>query len=748
MPHSIAPDESRGLSSLGFLPARAVTGYVLAIVAIMLIAWFSYASLVNRTVTSARVQHSIDTMAAIDETLSLVKDAETGQRGYLLGGEAGYLEPYADAKAGLAGASRRLRALVAGDATEEAHVDAWLQLVDGKLAELEQTVDLRRRGDGSAALQIFASEKGRVLMERLRALAAELKAEEQRRQDGYRDDWQQASDRSVWVALGGSAILFVLVLIAAYLSSRDYRARETDTWLRRGQAGLTERLLGEQGLQSLGENALGFISRYLEAPVGTAYVQVGGGRFEQVAAQAPDGGVAAAELRLGEGLVGQAVKDRRLLHLRDLPAGYLPLRSGLGRGDVGELLILPAIDGGVVQAVLEFGFLRPVREAEKELLRRAGDSFALAVRTAKDRLRVQELLEETQQQAEELQTQQEELRVSNEELEEQSSALRASRAQLENQQSELEQSNVQLQELAQQLEHQRDQLARSQVSLIDKAAELERTNTYKSEFLANMSHELRTPLNSTLILAKLLADNKQGNLTEEQVKFAQTIASAGQDLLAIINDILDLAKIEAGKVELNREKVNIAAAADALMRVFRPVADEKGLRLHGEIEPGTPAELVTDPLRLGQILRNLLSNAIKFTEFGEVRLRVGADERGQLQFAVHDTGIGISEAQLESVFEAFRQADGSTHRKYGGTGLGLAISRDLARLLGGDIAVRSTPGRGSVFVLTLPLQPDDAAAGAPPPAPALAPSGTGAAPRAAAPRSATASSPPRPAIAE
>ena len=662
MPHSIAPDESRGLRSLGFLPAKAVIGYVLAIVAIVLIAWFSYDSLVNRTVTSARVQRSIDTMAAIEETLSLVKDAETGQRGYLLAGEAGYLEPYADAKAGLTGVRRRLRDLVAGDTAEEARVDAWLQLIDDKLAELEQTIELRRSGDGAAAQQVFVSAKGRLLMDRLRTMAADLRTEEQRKQDGYRDDWQQAGDRSVWIALGGSAILFVLVLIAAYVSSRDYRARETEAWLRRGVAGLTERLLGEQGVQSLGENALGFVARYIDAPVGTAYVRAGGGRFEQVAAQAPDGGAAATELRLGEGLVGQAVKDRRLLHLRQLPAGYLPLRSGLGRGDVGELLILPASHEGVVQAVLEFGFLRPVREAEKELLRRAGESVALAVRTAKDRQRVQELLEETQQQAEELQTQQEELRVSNEELEEQSNALRASRAQLENQQSELEQSNAQLEEVAQQLERQRDQLARSQVTLIDKAAELERANTYKSEFLANMSHELRTPLNSTLILAKLLADNKQGNLTEEQVKFAQTIASAGKDLLAIINDILDLAKIEAGRVEFNHEKVNIAAATDALMRAFRPVVDEKGLQLHCDIEVGTPAELATDPLRLGQILRNLLSNAIKFTERGEVRLRVAADDRGQLQFAVHDTGIGIAEPQLDAIFEAFRQADGSMHR--------------------------------------------------------------------------------------
>jgi signal transduction histidine kinase len=367
------------------------------------------------------------------------------------------------------------------------------------------------------------------------------------------------------------------------------------------------------------------------------------------------------------------------------------------------LLVAPASVDGVGHAVVELGFLHPVAEADRELLARVSESLGVAVRASKDRTRLEELLEETQRQAEGLQTQQEELRVNNEELEEQSRALTESQARLETQQTELEQINTPLEEQAQLLENQKDDLARSQAVLATKAAELERTNQYKSEFLANMSHELRTPLNSSLILSKLLADNKHGNLTAEQVKFAQTIASAGQDLLALINDILDLSKIEAGKVEVAVEPVSLARTVDALVRTFQTVAREKGIGFDAIVEPGAPEHIDTDVQRLGQVLRNLLSNALKFTERGHVSLRVFPAVEGGVSFAIRDTGIGIPPHQLDIIFEAFRQADGSTHRKYGGTGLGLSIPRDLARLLGGDIAVRSTPNEGSTFTLTLPL---------------------------------------------
>jgi CheY-like chemotaxis protein/signal transduction histidine kinase len=388
--------------------------------------------------------------------------------------------------------------------------------------------------------------------------------------------------------------------------------------------------------------------------------------------------------------------------VKPVPAGYLPVASGLGRGDPSELLIAPASVDDEVHAIVELGFLRAVQPADEELLVRVSESLGIAVRTLRDRMRLEALLEETQRQGEELQTQQEELRVTNEELEERSRALKEYQRTLEAQQTELEQTNSQLEEQTHLLERQKDDLSKAQATLTEKAADLERSNRYKSEFLANMSHELRTPLNSSLILARLLADNQGGHLTEEQVKFAQTIHAAGNDLLTLINDILDLAKIEAGKVEVNPGPVLLARTVDALIKSLQPLAQQKGIGLSATLEPGTPERIETDPQRLGQILKNLLANALKFTTVGEVSLRVYGTDAKSVSFEVRDTGIGIEAHQQAVIFEAFQQADGSTHRKFGGSGLGLSISRDLAHLLGGEIEVDSTAGAGSVFTLTLP----------------------------------------------
>jgi CheY-like chemotaxis protein len=326
----------------------------------------------------------------------------------------------------------------------------------------------------------------------------------------------------------------------------------------------------------------------------------------------------------------------------------------------------------------------------------------VSLRSARYRAQRQALLEATERQAKELQTQQEELRVINEELEEQSRALRESQARLENQQAELEQTNVQLEEQTQALERQRDDLSRAQVDLVEKADELTRANQYKSEFLANMSHELRTPLNSALILAKLLADNKDGNLTPEQVKYAATIYSSGNDLLVLINDILDLSRIEAGRMELQVETVDLSRTIESLRRTFQPVAAERRLSFEAGLAPGAPVSITSDGLRIQQILRNLLSNAFKFTQTGAVSLGVLDAPDGCVSFSVSDSGIGIAADQQQIIFEAFRQANGTTNRSYGGTGLGLTISRELARRLGGDISVESTLDKGSTFMLTIP----------------------------------------------
>jgi signal transduction histidine kinase/DNA-binding response OmpR family regulator len=335
---------------------------------------------------------------------------------------------------------------------------------------------------------------------------------------------------------------------------------------------------------------------------------------------------------------------------------------------------------------------------------------SIAIRSSNYRDHLQNLLEQSQRQTEELQTQSEELRVANEELEEQGRALKESAARLEQQQLELEQTNLQLEEQTQMLEGQRDELEKSQLTLEQNAKELERASRYKSEFLANMSHELRTPLNSSLILAKLLADNPDENLTAEQVKYAKTILAAGNDLLHLISDVLDLSKIEAGRMEVRFDEIALDSLIEAVARGMRPLAEDKGLEFLVRFSPDSPPIISTDRQRLEQILKNLVSNAIKFTEKGQVALEIARTTGRRVSFAVSDTGVGIPAEEQATVFEAFRQVDGTAHRKQGGTGLGLSISRELARLLGGEIHLTSEEGQGSTFTLIIPEKLDANAA--------------------------------------
>ncbi|MDB5815403.1 MAG: histidine kinase [Rhodocyclales bacterium] len=700
---AIAPESGGGTRRKLILPTGTLLGFVLAILAVLLIAFVSFRALEVRTRTAARVTHTIEVMAQLLALTSTLKDAETSQRGFLLTGTEESLAPYTNAKLELADEINKIRAQTVDNPSQQQRVDALERLVAEKMAELGRTITLRRSGDAAAAVAVLRTDDGKAAMARIRVVLTEMETEERSVLATRQIEWQDAIGVSAAVAWGGSALLLMLIVAAAVISSRDFKARETEVWLRAGLAGLGKRIRGDQALDKLGANVLSFLADYLDAQVGALYIAEQDGHFRRFASYAIEPGREQEDVHSGEGLLGQAAKENRPLHVRNVPEGYLSVNSSIGRSRPSSLLIAPAGVDGVVQAVLELGFFRNLRPADEALLARVSEALAVAVRTAKDRTRLEELLAETQRQAEELQTQQEELRVNNEELEEQGRVLKESQAQMVAQQAELEQSNTQLEEHTRLLENQKDDLSRAQLILTDKATELERTNQYKSEFLANMSHELRTPLNSTLILAKLLADNKSGNLNEEQVKFAQTISSAGNDLLALINDILDLSKIQSGKVDVDIEPVSLERTVDSLVKALQPVARQKGLGFTASVDPSAPEKIETDPQRLGQILKNLLSNALKFTETGEVSLRVFPAASDSVSFAIHDSGIGIAEHQRDIIFEAFRQADGSTHRKYGGTGLGLSISRDLARLLGGDISVRSTLGEGSIFTLTLPL---------------------------------------------
>ncbi|QPD02324.1 MAG: Multi-sensor hybrid histidine kinase [Candidatus Nitrospira kreftii] len=479
-------------------------------------------------------------------------------------------------------------------------------------------------------------------------------------------------------------------------------------WLQSGQTLLSERMAGDPNLEELGSRILSTVAGYLDAPAGAFFIE-NGRAFNRVATYGvPADARIPLEIQAGDGLLGVALAERKVSVVCDVPDGYLPIGSSLGRSAARQLFIAPLAVERSIKAVVELGFFHPVGESDKEFMARVSESIAVAIRSAQARAHIQQLLETTQRQAEELQMQSEELRAANEELTEQSARLQDSHARLEEQQAELEQSNAQLEEQTQMLETQKDVLMRAQSDLKDQARELEQAGRYKSQFLANMSHELRTPLNASLILARQLGDNVGGNLTPEQVKYARSIESAGRDLLSLINEVLDLAKVEAGRMEVQLDPVGLGVLIQHMETRFQPMAGEKGLSLRVRLREGLPETIETDQQRLEQVLNNLLSNAIKFTEQGEVALEISRAADGRLAFAVRDTGIGISDDQQQVIFEPFRQADGTTNRKYGGTGLGLSIAREFTRLLGGDIRLSSQPGRGSTFTVLLPERSEGA----------------------------------------
>ena len=510
-------------------------------------------------------------------------------------------------------------------------------------------------------------------------------------------------------SLGVGAVWFIAFIVRQTLITRAKGARLA--WLAEGQAQIAKSALGDLRPEETGDRLLGALAAYLDAQVGVLY-RLEDGALHRVAsyALAPAADFAPV-LKIGDSLVGQVARGKRAVFLQDLPPGYLKVASGVGEGLPQSVLVAPVSAEGLPYGVIELGFARKLADSADviDLMDSVAGDIGVSLRAAMYRQRMAELLDETQRQGEELQAQQEELRVSNEELAEQGAALRESQARLESQQSELEETNAQLEVQTTDLERQKQDLLRAQSALTASAAGLERASRYKSEFLANMSHELRTPLNSSLILSKVLADNAGGNLTEEQVGYARVIQASNNDLLSLINDILDLSKIEAGHVELQAETVPLAEILEPMQDGFEVTASQKKLAFTIEASPLAPVVLTTDVRRLHQVLRNLLSNAFKFTAAGSVELRVSPAPDGHVAFVVQDTGIGVPEEERSAIFDAFHQADGTTSRNYGGTGLGLSISRELARLLGGTIDVQSTVGVGSVFTLTIPAQLDAAA---------------------------------------
>jgi len=708
------------------LSQKILIGFVACTLILVAVAVFSFRNSEKFIDTNQWVNHTHEVLYEFDQILGASVDAETGARGFIIGGNETFLEPYHTAQSSMNEHLLKVKALTIDNPTQQKNIDILKDQLDAHGRHLESLIELRRK-DFDKAKDMVASGKGKQLEDDVRKTIANCENIERtllvERKKASEDDAR--SFNSVFIIL---LLVIAIVLISVYLiitaNLKALKKAELESanknWLLAGNFELNEKTRGEQETGSLGQAIIDQLCTYLNAQIGAIYL------FEN--GQLTLSGTYAYQfrkqntsvIRIGEGLVGQAAREKKTIVFTEVPDDYVKINSGLGNISPKNLIVFPLLQDNQVKGVMELGTTRKLSDLDIEFLNMIGENIAIVLNAAQSRGKLKELLEETQRQAEELESQQEELRQSNEELQEKTGLLEKSEAELKSQQEELQQTNEELEEKANILEEQKERLENAKLDIETKARELEVTSKYKSEFLANMSHELRTPLNSILILAQLLAENKSKTLGEKEVEFSRNIFNSGSDLLSLINEILDLSKVESGKMDLDIEEVPFPDLISGMNVMFREVARNKSIDFSIQhTEKGWQGPLVSDKLRLEQILRNLLSNAFKFTgKQGKVTLTIrpvsGASlplrnkllqhETQLVAFEIRDTGIGIPPEKQNIIFEAFQQADGSTKRKYGGTGLGLSISRELANALGGEILLESQEDKGSTFTLCVPLR--------------------------------------------
>lgn len=737
-------------------------------VALLLISLYASFTSINKLIeNSKQVNHTNTVLIEAENLISYMKDAETGHRGFLAsGGEEIFLDPYKSSRQKVLETYANLRSLTADNPQQQEELKQALSLINEKYAQMEVTIKLLRKKENTGtAFEKQRNEgmlKGKIIMDNLRSIVSRMKTIEKKlleTRTAEQTKYISYTPALVFVA----ALISILITIFSYIRIKrdmdkriekqkedeakyletsqrisimeaitkkiaegNYSVRANDNkedelgrisialnemaasleknfnhlkdtaWLQEGAVKLSDSMRGERNLQRLSGNLINTLIEYLDAPMGTMYLLNQKSQLSLMASFAAAD--APKNIKIGEGLIGQVVKTKKMLILDDVPSNYISIKSSLGTTLPASLVIVPLLYSNEVIAVFEIGLLRRLTKVEINFLSANAEAMGIGLNAALDYEKLQHLLEETQAQSEELQTQHGELESLNTELEAQAQKLQASEEELRVQQEELQQTNEELEERSAQLEERNQDIQR-------KAEELAVATRYKSEFLANMSHELRTPLNSILLLSRLLSENNEKNMSSDQIEYARVIQSSGNGLLSLIDEILDLSKIEAGKMKLEFQHVPINTVIDDLQALFRPVAAEKKIELKMIVHKDVPQVIETDRMRLDQILKNLLSNALKFTSKGSVTLEVkNVPENSKLiRFDVIDTGIGIPKEKQLLIFEAFQQADGSTKRKYGGTGLGLSISKELVKLLNGELKLTSEPDKGSTFSLFVPI---------------------------------------------
>lgn len=720
---------------------QVLTGFVISLLFVLLSAVTSYYSIGLMNEDAKWENHTYDVIDVAQDIELKLLNSETSLRGYIITQRIEYLETYTKNIHQIIPKVKEMQKLTVDNLSQQRRLDSLEFYSAQKVKDMEDILQTNDTKGKDAAVLMVLTDKGRAFKtDMLRVNNAAIHAEQALLVVRTAKRVKSATQSTI-IVVASSVIIFGLILYLFSFIKRTFdeqklteitirennaqletlsEENQQKNWLLSGASAINESMRGEQETDELSTHIITELCTYLSASVGALYLFNPNKQTLQLsgayAYQEKKGKI--KEIELGEGLVGQVALEKRSKQLNDIPADYLKISSGLGDTTPKTIVIIPVLFEEDTIAVIELGLSAEPDEIVNLFLSTITESIGVGINSAVARAQLRELFMQTQQQAEELESQQEELRTTNEELIHKSEELQASEEELRVQQEELRQTNAELEEKASLLEERNISVNEAREAMSLKAEELEVSSKYKSEFLANMSHELRTPLNSILILARILKENRPENLNEEQLKYAGVIHNAGSDLLTLINDILDLSKIESGKVDLDIEPVRPQEVKQNMESLFMEIARSKKIDYQIILGQGLPERILTDLSRAEQIIKNLLSNAFKFTpENGEIKLEIDmADPQLKyysenlknskqqiISFSVKDSGIGIPQDKQKLIFEAFKQADGTTSRKYGGTGLGLSISKELANILGGEIQVNSGAGIGSCFTLYLPV---------------------------------------------